>query len=532
MKRALVVVAVLTILCLQFGGLATYADGRAFGSVANPDAAVSGNTAVTIGGNTPVRDTTIALGSVPVQSVSLNKSQLSLPWGDRVQLIATVRPSNATNKRVSWVSSNPWAAAVDGSGMVSARIAGAATITVTTEDGRKKATCQVIVAAPLISVAVTGVKMDRSGVRIGVGSRLQLSATVSPRNATDKRVTWVSSNKAVATVSTSGLVTGVSEGPAVIVVTTVDGGFTARSDVYIAVLVTGVSLRPSTLTLAPGATATLAAKVLPANATIQTVTWASSAPLIVSVSNGVITARGTGTAKVTVETKDGRYTATCVVTVAPLTTQGSWYCRKDGLWVREAIAAGSSMYQLQYGDKVTVYGPPSAKVDGFAWVQLEPYGKKRGWVQYDAVARGLYAWPVPAYGQIGKYGEWGPRVPMLIDGEWTSDFHTGIDIPAGENSKVVAAASGIVDTKTFSVLGGNYILIRNDDGYYAYYGHLNGFKAGLAKGQHVTQGEVIGYVGETGKLCRGFHLHFGVSTTRDHAERRYSLNPREFVEEH
>ena len=87
---------------------------------------------------------------VSVTGVSLNKTSLTLTEGSTSQLTATVEPNNATNRNVTWSSSNSKVATVDGNGKVTAHKAGTATITVTTEDGNKTATCAVTVtAAPI-----------------------------------------------------------------------------------------------------------------------------------------------------------------------------------------------------------------------------------------------------------------------------------------------------------------------------------------------------------------------------------------------
>ncbi len=158
---------------------------------------------------------------VSVTGVSLNKTSLSMTEDETQTLTATVTPSNATEKSVSWSSSNTSVATVSSSGVVTAKASGSATITVTTNDGGKKATCLVTVKAR--TVAVTGVGLDKTSLSMTVGDFQTLTATVTPSNATDKSVTWSSSNTSVATVSSSGVVTAKGIGTATITVTTNDG---------------------------------------------------------------------------------------------------------------------------------------------------------------------------------------------------------------------------------------------------------------------------------------------------------------------
>lgn len=157
---------------------------------------------------------------VPVESVSLDKTNLKLTEGETAQLTATVLPETATNRNVTWSSNAPGVATVDSSGKVTAVAPGTATITVTTEDGNKTATCAVTVAAA--TVPVTGVTLNKTSTSLYVGDTETLTATVAPDSASNKSVTWSSDNEGVATVN-NGVVTAVSAGTAVITATAADG---------------------------------------------------------------------------------------------------------------------------------------------------------------------------------------------------------------------------------------------------------------------------------------------------------------------
>jgi len=117
---------------------------------------------------------------------------------------------------------------------VTAVAAGTATITVTTVDGGKTATCAVTVtAAGTPAVAVSGVTLDKTTLILTVGRTETLVATVAPDDATDKSVTWASDDETIATVDNTGKVTALAAGTAIITVTTVDGGKTATCDVTV-----------------------------------------------------------------------------------------------------------------------------------------------------------------------------------------------------------------------------------------------------------------------------------------------------------
>ena len=173
--------------------------------------------------------------TVPVTGVTLNKIVLELYMGGSETLKATITPAGATNQNVTWTSSNEAVATVDANGKVTAKSLGMADITVTTEDGGYTATCRVgVVRRPGGDVSVTGVTLNKTATTIAVGASETLTATVAPTNATNKKVTWTSSDPAVATVDASGKVTGVAKGTATITVTTEDGGHTATCAVEVA----------------------------------------------------------------------------------------------------------------------------------------------------------------------------------------------------------------------------------------------------------------------------------------------------------
>ncbi len=262
--------------------------------------------------------------SVSVTGVSLDKTEIVLVEGSNQTLTATVEPTNATNKGVTWSSDHEAVATVDQNGTVTAVKAGTATIMVTTADGSKTAACEVTVNAP--TKPVTNVTLEPTTLTLEAGSTGKLTATVEPSDATNQTVTWSSSNPEVATVD-NGVVTAVSVGEAIITVTTEDGSKTATCKVTVnapqTVPVTGVTLDKAELTLEKGSTGTLTATVAPQNATNNTVTWSSSNPEFVTVANGTVTAVSAGTATITVTTADGNHKATCTVTVIPKTVQVS-----------------------------------------------------------------------------------------------------------------------------------------------------------------------------------------------------------------
>ena len=262
------------------------------------------------------------LKTIETTGVSLNKTSATLTSkGATLQLTATVSPSNATDKSVTWASSNTNVATVSSNGLVTAVGNGTATIIVTTKTGSKTATCAVTV-----NIIPTGVSLNKTSATLtSKGATVQLTATVSPTEAADKTVTWKSSNENVATVSSNGLVTAVGNGRTTITVTTKTGSKTATCAVTVNIIPTGVSLNKTSATLtSKGATLQLTATVSPTEAADKTVTWKSSNENVATVSSsGLVTAVGNGTTTITVTTTTGAKTATCNVTVNIAVTEVS-----------------------------------------------------------------------------------------------------------------------------------------------------------------------------------------------------------------
>ena len=269
------------------------------------------------GGKTATCKVTVSDKEIKVTGVKLNKSETSLLVGGNETLTATVLPEDATNQNVTWKSDKPEIATVDANGKVTAVKVGEATITVTTEDGGKTATCKVTVSET--SVAVTGVTLNKTTLTLEAGASETLTATITPADATNQKVSWKSSKEAVATVDANGKVTGVKAGEAVITVTTEDGGKTATCKVYVntaTVAVTGVMLNKTETTILEGGSETLVATVLPENATNRNVSWKSSDEAVATVdANGKVTGVKAGEAVITVTTEDGKKINTCKVTV-------------------------------------------------------------------------------------------------------------------------------------------------------------------------------------------------------------------------
>ena len=331
----------------------------------NPTFATGSYIYGTTGNLTPVSTASVCLKAftepstnVPATAVSLDRPAMTLGEGDQEQLCAAVQPDDATNHNVAWASSNEAIATVSSSGLVTAVKEGTADITATTQDGNHKATCRVTVATA--TVAATGVSLDKTAAALAVGGQEQLYAAVQPSNATNRSVTWASSNEAIATVSAGGLVTGVGAGTADITVRTQDGNHKAACKVTVAPLAaTGVSLSKPATTLMAGSHEQLYAAVQPDGATNKSVSWSSGDSSIATVtSGGLVAGVKEGTADITVATQDGNHRATCTVTVTTATAAvASVSLDKTAM----TLAAGT------HGQLTALIHPSNATNQNVAW---------------------------------------------------------------------------------------------------------------------------------------------------------------------
>lgn len=261
----------------------------------------------------------ITVTAKPVAAVLLTPASVSLQIGTTSLLQA--RPVDAEGatligRTVTWGSSNTAVATVSQTGTITALSPGATTITATSEG--RSAQSAVTVTLP----AVNSVTVTPSRDTIGVGTERQLTATLrdAAGNALTGRVLiWGSSNVAVASVSSAGLVIGVAPGTVTITGTS-EGRVGSATIVVLARLASAVILTPGSGTLVVGTTQALTTQITDALGNLLTgrpVTYASDAASVATVSaTGVVTAVGAGTARITA-TSEGK-TGTATFTVIPI----------------------------------------------------------------------------------------------------------------------------------------------------------------------------------------------------------------------
>ena len=231
-------------------------------------------------------------------------------------------------------------------------------------------------------VELTGIALTEHAITLEKGGNKVLEIKLTPANATNKSVTWVSSNTSIVTV-TDGVVVGVAPGSTEIIAKS--GKYTDKCQVTVVVSATSVSLDLTELTLSPGETATLKATVLPEDSTDE-VEWSSSDETVATVQDGVVTAVALGVATITA--KAGEKTATCEVMVKNPVPAGAVDLGLSVYWAMCNIGA----------EKPEEYG------DYYAWGETEPK-ENYSW--------STYKWCNGSFNTLTKYNtssDWGTVV--------------------------------------------------------------------------------------------------------------------------
>lgn len=291
------------------------------------------------------------------ESVSISPASVTLAPNESTTFTVSFTPQDAETSSLTWTSNNANVATVNSAGKVTAIAQGNAVIMVTTAEG-KTATCSVSVIIPVIEV--TEVKVTPATGNVNVGSTIQLSATVSPENATDKTLTWKSSDTSIATVDNKGLVTGVKAGKATISATAVNGKQGTAEITVNNVECSSVTLNYTEFTGQPGNTLQFTATIAPENTTIKTVTWESGDQNIATVnSNGLVTLKNLGTTQITAQC--GTVKATCAVTVVAPSV--------------EVVVVTPLTAILAPGDELQLsvsYQPENAVTSSLTWKSADP----------------------------------------------------------------------------------------------------------------------------------------------------------------
>ena len=298
-----------------------------------------------------VRKVPLTIVNSEAQKIELNKTEIVIHEGDKVQISATVNGEPDVIYSYMFLTNNSDTASVDEYGNITGLNFGRSVITATTPNGLT-AECYITVlhskdkrsnvtssnsnrtsnttsnSNSNVStdeevpkeILATGIKVDSSALDIKVGSSSKITAVVLPVTATNRGIKWTSSNDKIVKVDSNGNISAKSAGTAVITATTTNG-HSAKVTVRVAnnnVAVTSIALSKNTATINIGDTIGITAIVAPSNATDKSVIWTSSNPKVATVSNGIVRGVGSGKTTITAKASNGK-TVTCTINVLSLT---------------------------------------------------------------------------------------------------------------------------------------------------------------------------------------------------------------------
>lgn len=246
-----------------------------------------------------------------VTSIKLNYTSYDLEIGLNVTLIATVSPSTASNRTVTWKSGNTDVATVNSSGKVIAKSVGTAIILASVDSGLST-TCKIRVLAVEVSSIKIGKNFD-----LELGKAKKLTATILPSNATNKKVTWTSSDTKVATIDSTGTVKAIYPGESIISAKSSNGIIDKCRVIVYETKVTSIKIGDN-FNLAPGKKKKLTAIISPSNATNKKIKWTSSDTKVATIdSSGNVTAIKNGEATLTaqISNSNGVVKGNCKITV-------------------------------------------------------------------------------------------------------------------------------------------------------------------------------------------------------------------------
>ncbi len=255
----------------------------------------------------------VTVNPILTTGITLNTTNAELMPDETLQLKATISPSNATNKGVTWKSSNTNIAIVSSSGLVTAVASGTCNITATAKDGSNTtATCKIKVNKIPVVTSIT----IPNTLSLDLGKSYTFSPVIAESGA-ETTLTWNSSNTKVATVNTSGKLTTVGVGSTTIMCTA-SNGVSAKCVVTVnPILTTGITLNTTNAELMPDETLQLKATISPSNATNKGIEWSSSNENIAIVDDaGLVKALSPGECEIKVTAVDGsKKSASCKINV-------------------------------------------------------------------------------------------------------------------------------------------------------------------------------------------------------------------------
>lgn len=265
-------------------------------------------------GNHAYGTITVSRDYIPIDSISVSSTSLTILLNESRSLGISISPINASNKKLGYYIADTNIVTIDNSGTITGRKTGKTYLTISAPGTNKNINMQVEVIDK-ISLKSISIK---DTLTINENSSSKLNVTFSPNNATDKKVTWKSNNTTIATVDSNGNVTAKSPGTTEIIAVANDGGYVAKCKVTVNAIskeLKNITLNKTELTLVAGEEETLTVNFDPSYAANQKVTWKSSNEKVAIVEKGVITAIKPGTAEIKVISDEGKKEVICKLTV-------------------------------------------------------------------------------------------------------------------------------------------------------------------------------------------------------------------------
>jgi uncharacterized protein YjdB len=325
---------------------------------------------------------------VSVTGVNLKATTWVLISGSE-QLSAEVVPSDASNKSVTWTSSDESVATVDSTGKVSGVGLGDAVITATTAEGSYSAGCYVNVSYAYRTVS--SLALNSTSINTIIGGKTTLKSSILPANASFQNVEWKSSDEKIATVSdkegSSVVVTGVSAGTATITATSlVDSTMTTTCSVTVTPAVTKIDISGAADITSDSGTVQLSTTVTPSDAN-QSLTWVSGSPLVASVSStGLVTGNSDGTAVISAVANDGSgITSSCTIKVSGQSPM-AYFIKQANADVTNATTA------VKTGSSIAIHNTYSSSGNAFKYVAPNYYGtQSNGFIAYPSKMDGNFS---------------------------------------------------------------------------------------------------------------------------------------------
>ncbi len=236
--------------------------------------------------------------------------------GDTVQLNVSIGINKIKSKDLEYNTSNKSVATVSNKGVISAKATGKAKITVKKKGTKEK--CVITLSIVNDPIKIKDIEIKTKKTDINVGTSTQLTAKIKPTDATNKEVKWTTSNNRVLKVTSTGMITGLKEGKAIITAKAKDGTKIYDSCTFYVhpIPVTAITLSENNIRILPGNKHQLTARILPKKATNKKTNWTTNNKAVATVDqSGLVKGVGSGSAIITATTVDGKKKAVCVVYV-------------------------------------------------------------------------------------------------------------------------------------------------------------------------------------------------------------------------